>query len=84
MPRRAERRPARNDFPPRRIRTTVPAHSKPECTGAVLLEFDSLIKHYPYVLEPLSPNRTCPTNPLCREKDPNPTRPRAVLTPETG
>jgi hypothetical protein len=41
--RSAERRPARDDLPPRRIRATVPAHSKPACTGAVLLQFDSLI-----------------------------------------
>jgi hypothetical protein len=60
MPRRAERRPARNDFPPRRIRATVPAHSKPECTGAVLFEFDSLIKHNPHVLEPLSTAERAP------------------------
>ncbi len=44
MPSRAERRPARDDFPPRRIRATVPAHSKPECRGDALLGFDELIE----------------------------------------
>ena len=41
--RSAERRPARDDLPPRRIRATVPAHSKPACTGALFLQSDSLI-----------------------------------------
>src|SRR5687768_6007933 len=40
----ADRRPARNDLPPRRMRATVPAHSKPECTGVLLCELDELIK----------------------------------------
>ena len=42
--RRRDRRPARNDLPPRRMRATVPAHSKPECTGVFLWELDELIK----------------------------------------
>jgi hypothetical protein len=80
-PSRAERRPARDDLPPRRILATVPAQTKPSCTGAVLLEFDSLIKHHPQVL-------TCPQQqghapPIrCAEKNPYPTRPpHAILTP---
>ena len=43
-PSRADRRPARDDFPPRRIRATVPAHSKPECSGDAFLVCDELIE----------------------------------------
>lgn len=41
---RAERRPARDDFTPRWMRATVPAHSKPECKGTGFLGFDALIE----------------------------------------
>ncbi|SIN94864.1 hypothetical protein SAMN05444166_1742 [Singulisphaera sp. GP187] len=47
MLRTAERRPARDDLPPRRILATVPAHTKPECIGAFLAEFDSFINLTP-------------------------------------
>src|SRR6516165_3931340 len=48
MPSRAARRPARVDLPPRRTRATAPAHSKPACTGADFLDFDSLIDKTPH------------------------------------
>jgi hypothetical protein len=44
---KAERRPARADLLPRRIRATVPAHSKPWIPVALRLEFGSLIEHQP-------------------------------------
>jgi hypothetical protein len=45
---RAERRPARLERTPRRTRATAPAHSNPSCTGAIFLDFDSFIEHYPH------------------------------------
>jgi hypothetical protein len=43
MPSKTERRPARDDLPPRRMRATVPAHSKPVCGEDFLFEIGSLI-----------------------------------------
>jgi hypothetical protein len=78
MLRRAERRPARDDFPPRRIRATVPAHSKPVCPVAFLTsEFGSLIEQEPSrsgaIPRPLDSPHALPIR--CAEKNPNPTRP---------
>ena len=45
MPRRAERLPAREEGLVRRIRATVPAHSKPRCCAEpCFLEFATLIE----------------------------------------
>src|SRR3954449_12192384 len=81
MLRSAERRPERVDLPPRRIRATVPAHSKPECKGAVLLEFDSLINQT-LTSENMSLTAgTRSTTPLCREEPESRSAPLAVLAP---
>jgi hypothetical protein len=45
MPRRAERRPAREVPPERRIRAAAPAQAKPECWSAVaFFDFETLIE----------------------------------------
>ena len=81
MPKSAERRPARDDFPPRRMRATVPAHSKPECKGAVLLEFDSLINQTPMSENMSSTAGTRSTTPLCREEPESRSARCALLAP---
>ena len=40
---KADRRPVRNDLPPRRIRAIVPAHSNPLTPLVFRFEFASLI-----------------------------------------
>src|SRR5262249_21479186 len=79
IPKSAERRPARDDFPPRRMRATVPAHSKPECKGAVLLEFDSLINQTPTSETMSLTAGTRSTTPLCREEPESRSAPHAFL-----
>jgi hypothetical protein len=75
-PSSADRRPAREDPPPRRMRATAPAHSNPECAEPDFVEFATLIKR-------ILPEGRCvldfmaarPNNPLRREGAPESIRP---------
>ena len=75
----ADRRPARNDLPPRRMRATVPAHSKPECTGVFLCELDELInQNSPGAGESPSGKEHAPPIP-CLEPKPDLIRPLVAI-----
>ena len=79
---KAERRPARDDFPPRRMRATVPAHSKPECPVAFRLEFASLIERGSLSTGTTTPAAALvphPPNPLRREEPRSRSAPLALM-----